>query len=116
MTNNREIINAFKVCNSNMDCFGCPLITDCPSAEHLSEMMIDIATSQEDEIEGLILGQETLQRYIAKLNKELERANAKLEKQEAEIERLKGMADSSDECMIKEYLEGCEGCGLCDEG
>ena len=93
MTNNREIINAFKICNRNMDCFGCPLITDCPSAERLSEMMIDITTSQEDEIEGLILGQETLQKYIAKLNKELERANAKFEKQEAEIERLRSEAN-----------------------
>jgi peptidoglycan hydrolase CwlO-like protein len=89
MKNNREIINAFKICNKNMDCFGCPLITDCPSAERLSEMMVDVATSQEDEIEGLILGQETLQKYIAKLNKELERANAKFEKQEAEIKKMR---------------------------
>lgn len=89
MTNNREIINAFEICNRNMDCFGCPLITNCPSASHLSEMMIDIANSQEDEIEGLIIGQETLQKYIAKLNKELERANAKVEKQEAEIKEMR---------------------------
>ena len=86
---NREIINAFKICNSSMDCFECPLITNCPSAERLSEMMVDIATSQEDEIEGLILGQETLQKYITKLNKELERANAKFEKQEAEIKKMR---------------------------
>lgn len=94
MTNNREIINAFEICNRNMDCFNCPLITDCPSAERLSEMMVDIATSQEDEIEGLILGQETLQKYISKLNKELERANAKIEKQEAEIKKMRNSITS----------------------
>lgn len=51
---------------------------------------LDIIKGQRDEIEGLILGQETLQKYIAKLNKELERANIKIENQLAEIERLKG--------------------------
>ena len=90
---NREIINAFKICNSSMDCFGCPLITNCPSALCLSEMMLDLVSRQEDEIEGLVIGQETLQKYIAKLNKELERANAKVEKQEAEIEKMRSEAN-----------------------
>lgn len=49
---------------------------------------LDIIKCQRDEIEGLVVGQETLQKYIAKLNKELERANIKVENQEAVIEGL----------------------------
>lgn len=39
---------------------------------------------QKDEIEGLIVAQETLQKYVAKLNKELARANEKMAKGDAE--------------------------------
>ena len=39
--------------------------------------VLDLVKRQKDEIEGLIVAQETLQKYVAKLNKELERANAK---------------------------------------
>ena len=45
----------------------------------------DTIKSQRDEIEGLTMGNEILQGYVAKLNKELERANIKIENQLAEI-------------------------------
>lgn len=55
---------------------------------------LDIIKSQRDEIEGLVLGQETLQKYIAKLNKELERANIRIENQTAAIDGLKNLVNS----------------------
>ena len=40
--------------------------------------VLDLISRQKDEIEGLITAQETLQRYVAKLNKELARADARV--------------------------------------
>ena len=55
---------------------------------------LNIIKRQRDEIEGLIVGQETLQKHIAKLNKELERANIKNENHLAAIEGLKNLVNS----------------------
>jgi len=70
MTSN-EIINGY--CKRTL----------CPPAQ-------EIINLQKDEIDSLTMGNEILEKYIAQLSKELERANIKIEQQKAEIDRLKG--------------------------
>lgn len=81
MTEN-EIIKALE-CHKKQDlntCEKCPLLNIQGCAYKLSENALDLINRQKDEIEGLIVAQGTLQKYIAKLNKELERATLQLEK------------------------------------
>lgn len=88
MTDN-EIMKTIEVCVEHDACFGCPHsgnVGDFGCDKLTMDMVFkfavrqnDVINRQKDEIEGLIIAQETLQRYVAKLNKELERANAKNE-------------------------------------
>ena len=58
-------------------CTECPYKKDGLCIENKSKDALDLIHRQKDEIEGLIVAQETLQRYVTQLNKELERANAR---------------------------------------
>lgn len=79
--NTNEIITANKMCALiPQDCDSCPYVktTDCVNV--MANDTVDLINHQKDEIEGLIVAQETLLKHIAKLNKELERANATIDR------------------------------------
>lgn len=106
MTDN-EIIKALECHCRPISCDGCPM----HNREHdncvteLWALCRDLINRQKDEIEGLIVAQETLQKYVAKLNKELERANAQFEKARAlNSELIQTIADVHIEA-IKEFAE-----------
>ena len=103
MTDN-EIVKALECCaDEHEDCKNCPVYDFCK--EHSHEMVkatFDLINRQKAEIEALIAGQETLQKYIAEqkaeienyshnnrtMTKDIRELQKALERAKAEIERL----------------------------
>lgn len=83
MTDN-DFSKAFKQCLNNESCIGCPLDHNDYASDCVSEIFkycSDLAKRKDEMIEGLISGQETLQKFIAEKDAEIER----LEKENKEI-------------------------------
>lgn len=104
-----EIIKALECCikdDYNKGCEQCPAHCYKGCDFHLAKFALDLINRQQVEKEALINGQETLQKYIAEKNAEIER----LEKGELS----KAMTFNSDtikRCVnkaIKEFAERCK--------
>lgn len=95
MTDN-DIIKALECCNKSDNgkgCFECPYRQYCPDClRRRNEDTIDLINRQKDEIEALIAGQETLQKYrdeeINRLEVELKAMRGVANSYKAEVERL----------------------------
>lgn len=105
MTDN-DIIKALECCREFSDCDGCQygyLRTGnglCIYA--MQKDALDLIARQKAEIEALIAGQETLQKYIAEKNAEIERLTTAYPKT---IESIKKMRDKAKAEAIKEYVD-----------
>ena len=137
MTDN-EIIKAFECCENNCDCLGCPKLDSTEGCNGVAEEILDLINRQKEEItkneniieatgnlidalkkeiEALISGQETLQKYIAEKDAEIEQYKARIlndteyiekievenRKQKAEIERLQKY---NTDVAFKHYNDG----------
>ena len=82
-----EIIKALECCGAGWDgCEPCPLCNyDGDCLESIVVDILNLITRQKAEIEALIAGQETLQKYIAEKNAEIERLKTLNSKLEAEV-------------------------------
>ena len=71
-----QIIKALECCISDetLACYNCPAYSVCDTGNVvIEEMAIDLINRQKAEINGLISGQETLQKCIAEKDAEIER-------------------------------------------
>ena len=96
-----DIIKALECCIS-CECEDCPHDEETACKENLNQEVIDLITCQKAEIEALIAGQETLQKYIAEKNAEIERLTTAYPKT---IESIKKMRDKAKAEAIKEFAD-----------
>ena len=64
MTDN-EIIKALEVCGTNEECYYCPLNNISGCMHNLMMVALDLIKRQQEMIDSLIAGQETLQKHFA---------------------------------------------------
>lgn len=70
-----EILKAFECCENNCDCLGCPKLDSTEGCNGVATEILDLINRQKEQIEALIAGQETLQKYIAEKDKEINNLN-----------------------------------------
>lgn len=91
MTDN-EIIKALECCTTKgKSCKDCPAFAGVDRSDCKKFFLgaLNLIARQKAEIEALIAGQETLQKYIAEKNAEIEKLNEKLKTMQAYIEQNK---------------------------
>lgn len=110
-----EIIKAFRECCVKMNgnfCDECPYNNGgmCNDIQMATDIL-DYINRQKAEIEALIAGQETLQKYIAEKNAEIERLCSVVDKTDAayfqkvsEVDRAKAEAIKEFADRLKQYL------------
>lgn len=82
-----EIIKAFTVCITSEDCSLCPMFRNCPTSFELQKQALDLINRQQEMIDGLIAGQETLQKALADKQAEIDRLQHILVSFMSEVER-----------------------------
>ncbi len=110
MTDN-EILKALE-CHSETSynqnaCERCPILNHCDCGGKMAQNALDLINRQKEIIEAAISAQETLQRYIAEKDADIERLRGEIKEKTETIVFLKdqAVAWSTGYCNIKKKLE-----------